>query len=260
MSNLKKGIVVISVDDGRKDAYRFYKEILLKNNIPATFNIVTAWIDTSDNKNSGTLTLAELKEMSESELCEIAAHGHTHKNEEADILKSRDLLCEWLGINGKIGFASPGSDMKNDFIRENEQKLSDMGLLYVRSGRTTDIKDQRHIDVFENAKSKGICGEPLDNTAQLAYEYNDMCVNSAIVFNYTSVNELKQITEIAMEEKACIVLMLHGVTKKGETEPDDLWCFDYDKCAEYAEYLSALKKEGRIEVLTTKDAYLKLRK
>ena len=30
MSKFEKGTVIISVDDGRKDAYRLYKEILLK--------------------------------------------------------------------------------------------------------------------------------------------------------------------------------------------------------------------------------------
>lgn len=44
---MKKAIVTLSFDDGRIDNYRVAKEILLPNNIPATINIATGYIDGS---------------------------------------------------------------------------------------------------------------------------------------------------------------------------------------------------------------------
>ena len=259
MSKFEKGTVIISVDDGRKDAYRLYKEILLKYNLPATFNIVTAWIDLSNNPESKSLTLNELKEMSQSDLVEIAAHSHTHKNTDEDILKSRELLCEWLQLEGKIGFASPGSAMTREYIIENEQKFSDMGFLYMRSGRTTVEPSKKHKIAYQNAVENGAVGEVPQNTKQLTFEYDSMFVNTAAVLNYNSVQELKQITEAAIREKACIVLIFHGINKKGEVDPDYLWSFDYDMFEEYAKYLSDLKNQGKVEVITNEQAYRKAR-
>lgn len=43
----KEAIVTFSFDDGRIDNYKVVKEILLPNNIPATINIATGYIDGS---------------------------------------------------------------------------------------------------------------------------------------------------------------------------------------------------------------------
>lgn len=54
---MKKAIVTLSFDDGRIDNYRVAKEILLPNNIPATINIATAYIDGSLKILGGDITL-----------------------------------------------------------------------------------------------------------------------------------------------------------------------------------------------------------
>ncbi len=140
MAQFEKGTVVLSIDDGRKDAYRLFKDILQKYSIPATFNIVTSWIDTDDH-----ITHDELNEMGKSPLVEIAAHGHSHKNTYSDIIESKELLCDWLGIGGTIGFASPGSGMKNGYVKENTDKFDEMGILYVRSANTEEAPTARHL-------------------------------------------------------------------------------------------------------------------
>ena len=105
----------------------------------------------------------------------------------------------------------------------------------------------------------GAVGEVPKNTKQLTFEYDSMFVNTASVLNYNSVQELKQITEAAIREKACIVLIFHGINKKGEVDPDYLWSFDYDMFEEYAKYLSDLKNQGKVEVITNEQAYRKAR-
>ncbi len=256
MSKFNKTTVILSVDDGRKDAYRFFKDMLQKYNIPATFNIVTAWIDTSNNPSSKSLTLNELKEMSQSDLVEIAAHGHTHKNDDEDIVKSKDLLCEWLGLESKIGFASPGSGMKNDFIKSNEQKLKELGFLYVRTGRAREPLSEKHIKAREKAKEMGLCDWAIDYASELAFEYDSICINSSVVLNWNKTEELIDLVKLAIEEKACILFMLHGVAKENETTPDNLWCYDYYKTLEFIKFLSEQRDNGKIEILTNKDAYL----
>lgn len=258
MSKFKKGIVTISVDDGRKDAYRLAGEVLPKYNIPATFNIVTGYVDTSNSGKSGSITLEQLKEMHQNPLVEIAGHGHTHKNTDEDIIRGRELLYEWLGItDDTIGFASPGSRLKNNHIKENGKKLREMGYLYIRSGISVEEPTEQHEKVKQRIKNTAVSDYVVNNVNQLSYGFDNMCVNSVIVFNYTSVEELKQLVDIAESEKACLTFMFHGITKDGESEPDNLWCFEFDKFLEFAEYLAEKRNQNKIEVLTTRDAFLK---
>ncbi len=51
MSAFNNGTVIISVDGGRRDAYRFFKEILDPYNIPATFNIAMITVKPSSLQN-----------------------------------------------------------------------------------------------------------------------------------------------------------------------------------------------------------------
>ncbi len=258
MSKFTKGIITISVDDGRKDAFRLAEELLPKYNIPATFNIVTGYVDLSNSGEKSSITLEQLKIMHQNPLVEIAGHGHTHKNDDEDILKGRNLLYEWLGItDDTIGFASPGSKMKNDFIKENGEHLRKLGFLYIRSGISIDKPTEQHEIVRERAKEYAVSDYVVNNVNQLTYGFDNMCVNSVIVFGHTTIEELKQLVDIAAEEKACLTFMFHSVAKKGEYEPDDLWSFDYDKFLQFAEYLAEQRNQEKIEVLTTRDAFLK---
>ncbi len=258
MSKFQKGTITISVDDGRKDAFRLAQEVLPKYNIPATFNITTAFVDKENTGKTGSITLNELKEMYNNPLVEIAGHGHAHKNDDEDIIYGRSLLYSWLGIKDEsIGFASPGSGLKNNHIKENAKKLRDMGYLYIRSGISVDQPTESHEKVKEQIKNTAVSDYVINNVNQLSYGFNSMCVNSVIVFNYTSVEELKQLVDIAESEKACLTFMFHGITKDGEADPENLWCFSFDKFLEFLEYLAQKRDDGKIEILTTREAFLK---
>lgn len=258
MSNFKKGIISISIDDGRKDAYRLVKEVLPRYNIPATFNITTAFVDKENKGNTGSVTQSELKEMYNSPLVEIACHGHAHKNDDEDITRGRSLLYEWLGIKDEsIGFASPGSGIKNDCINENEQHFKDLGLLYIRTGKSNLPKTKSQQKLQEDLKNNGVTAFAAENVQQLIEGFDGMCVNSVPVLNFHTLDELKALTSLAQNQKACVVLMFHSIAKKGEYKPDDLWSYDFDKFSAFLEYLAQKRDNGEIEILTTREVFLR---
>ncbi len=257
MTRFEKGTIVISVDDGRWDAYRLFKEILQPYHLAATFNIVTDWVTDGDELPRSSISCAELAEMIRSPLVEIAGHGHRHCNDEEDIIKGKERLCRWLRTTERIGFASPGSRMKLDFVNDNAQKLADIGLLYVRSVDETVGKDARHTSLIETAE-KNACSEYVTQMIpRISYGYDGMFVNSAVVFSDTEVEDIKRLTEIAMGERACLVLMFHSVKKEGEAAYEDMYSYDFEKFKELAVYWNILEREGKLAVMTNKEAYRK---
>lgn len=83
-----------------------------------------------------------------------------------------------------------------------------------------------------------------------------MCVNSAVAYHSTNVEDLKKLVDIAAEEKACVVFMFHRIKKQGEPNYEDQWSYDYDQFAEFAGYLAQKRDEGTIDTLTTRQAFL----
>ena len=250
-SKFQKGTVVISIDDGNADDFRIYENVLLKYNLGATFNVVSGWIN-----GGNSLTKEQLRTIYNNPLMEIAAHGYSHKNDDEDIKKGIAMLYDWLDIKEKaIGFASPGSVMKNDFIEENEAHLKDLGLLYVRTSRNLN-PSKRHLEIQNLLKSEGASDYIIENIPQLIFSFDGLAVNSAVVLHHTNLEDLYKLVDIAIKEKACIVFMFHRTKKQGELDYDSLWSYDYDKFEKFVEYLHNKRANGEIDVLTNKQAFL----
>ena len=250
-SQFKKGTVVITIDDGNADDIRVYEEILSKYNIPATFYIITGKIDGETN-----LTKDQLRAIYNDPNMEIANHGYSHKNDDGDITLGTANLRDWLGITeNTIGFASPGSQMKNDAIAPNEAHLKELGLLYVRTSESTKM-NRRHLELQVKLQGEGASGYIIKNIPQLSYGFDSMCVNSAVAYHSTNVEDLKKLVDIAAEEKACVVFMFHRIKKQGEPNYEDQWSYDYDKFAEFVKYLTERRETGAIDILTTRQAFL----
>lgn len=251
LSQFKKGTIVISVDDGNCEDFRIYENILSKYALPATFNIISGNIGREINLSKDQLSI-----LYNDSSIEIAAHGSTHKNDDEDILMGIETLRDWLGITEKlIGFASPGSKMKNDFIKDNAQHLRSLGLLYVRTDKNPGLS-KRHLDIQNELLKNGASEYVIKNIPQLTYSFNNMCVNSAVVYNQTNLDDLKKLVDIAAQEKACIVFMFHKIKKIGELNYDSVWCYDYTKFEEFARHLAQKRDEGMIDILTNKQAFL----
>lgn len=252
LSKFEKGTVVLSIDDGNFEDFRVYQNILSKFALSATLNIITSVIGDATK-----LTTDQLCALYRDPLIEIAAHGHTHKNDEEDVLTGVEKLCRWLGRTEKdIGFASPGSQMKNAWIEENAAHLKALGLLYVRTAGNPN-PNERHAELQRELQKEGASDYVLKNIPQLTYSFKGLSVNSVVVYHHTSTDDLKKLVDLAAQEKACIVLMFHRIKKHGETNWDGKWCYDYEQFGQFAEFLAEKRRAGVVDILTNRQAYLK---
>ena len=247
----QKGCIVISIDDGSVDHYRLYR-LLKSYEVPATFNIITSRME-----REGYLTKEQLREIYQDPLMEIACHGHTHKNTDEDILEANACLGEWLGATGNgIGFASPGSQMKLDFVMENEAHLSSLGLVYVRSADNPS-PCARHRELAIQLPAKGAPETVLTNISRLIYSIDGMYLPSAVVYQHTPVEDLKALADLAIQEGACLIVMLHRVEKPGEPHWENTWCYDFDKTEQFLRHIKKREQEGAVELLTTREMFEK---
>ena len=250
MSVFEKGIVSFSVDDGYADAYRLYR-LLKQYGMAGTFNIVTSWIGTP-----GYLSAEQLAEIRQDEDMEIACHGYSHKNTDADILLGIQQLDGWFGTHGEaIGFASPGSGMKKPHVLENEAHLrKDLGLLYVRSAYDPE-PNARHLELMEKLTAADAPAYVIKNIPQLIYEISGMYLPSVVVYNDTECEHLKTIADLAAREKACAIFMLHRVKPREEEDPSDRWCYDYDKLEELLRHVRHGIDRGELRSLTSREIF-----
>ena len=245
----KKGCIVISIDDGSIDHYRLY-QLLKSYQTPATFNIITSRID-----KTGYLTREQLTEIYSDPLMEIACHSNTHKNDDEDILLANECFDEWLdAMKNGIGFASPGSAMKKDFVIENAAHLHELGLVYIRSA-DNPTPCERHKAIYERLANEGAPETVLHNVSRLIFEFTDAYLPSAVVYQTTEVEHLKMLVDLAIEESACLILMLHRVEKEGEPHWDNTWCYDYDKTEELLRHIQKRRGEGVLDLMTTREAF-----
>ena len=121
MSDSKKKtrpMIAVSVDDGACDTYSTVYPLLKKAGLPATFNIVTGYINRSGENGNGMtsagktvplnpamisqnaerglfrlpMTLSQLEEMAANCLCELSSHSSDHSNRWESICKGADDL------------------------------------------------------------------------------------------------------------------------------------------------------------------------
>lgn len=252
-----KGTIVLSIDDGCVDTFRLATE-LEKRGLPATFNIVTAWVDGTVETKSPHVTVDELKQIYAKGLFEIAGHADRHTNEDADVITGNEKLREWCGMT-EIGFASPGSGMTVDYIRENEEKYRAMGIEYIRTGSFT-TPDPRYNALAEKAKKEGSSDFVLHHLYYSVFDFDSMAVPSVVVIHETPLHCIKELARFTSDEGICTVFMFHAVRKEGELNCDSTWSYDFDKFCEFADLLCELREEGKVEILTNMDAFKKLAK
>lgn len=251
------GTIVLSIDDGGNDTSRLASE-LQKRGLPATFNIVTGWVDGTVETELPYVTVDELKQIYATGLFEIAGHGDSHQNTDDDVIKGNDKLREWLEMT-EIGFASPCSRMKVDYIRENEEKYKAMGITYIRTSSFV-TPDPRYNSLAEKAKKEGYSDFVKQQLYYGTFNFDSMAVPSVIVANQTPLDGIKELAEFTADEGFCTVFMFHAVRKEGEKNYDSTWSYDFDKFCEFADLLCELRDSGKTEILTTMDAVKKYRK
>lgn len=247
------GTIVFSIDDGCSDTARLASE-LKKRNLPATFNIVTSWVDGSVETKSPHVTVDELKKIY-SDGFEIAGHGDSHQNTDEDVMKGNDKLRAWCGMS-EMGFASPGSGMNVEHIKANAQKYRDMGIAYIRTGSYA-VADPRYNALAMKARKDGWSEYVLSQLYFSVFGFDSMAVPSVVVVNQTPLECIKELARFTADEKVCTVFMFHAVRKEGEKNWESTWSYDFDKFCEFADYVCSLRDSGKVEVLTNMDAFKK---
>ena len=262
MSKHKTAIVTLSFDDGRVDTYTVAKEILEKNNIPATINIATGYIEgnVAIGTNNPPMTKENVMELASNDLFEIAAHGDMHKNDFDDIAVGREKLLSWLGKEGNIGFASPSSVMTVDYINEHKEELKKIGFSYARTSHTHQKKRFRKIKILFR-KAARVTG--LRILYRIAYSdltvVDDFAVTSIPIFSFTRFEQLQSVIRLAVRRGTLLTLMFHSVCKPGESGYENIYSYDWNEFSKLVSYLSKMRDVGKLQLMTTEKA-LKTRK
>lgn len=243
---MNKATICLSIDDARENILSLVYRELLPKNIPATINVVTGFIDgTAENRGYPCISKEQLIDIFSTNLFEIANHGDSHKNNIEDIIKGRKKLISWLNFpkDIKLGFASPGSNMKIKDALLEQKELEDAGVLYVRTYDNSTIFDEKEKD---------------SHAFLSAYSF---AFSSVVVYKgVTPYKRLVELTEYAIKNNLTLILMLHNFAVKGEEIFDGDWTYDLDEFSKYLEYICKKREENKLNILTVKDAIKKLKK
>ena len=242
---MKKATICLSIDDARANSKNLIFEKLLPLKIPATLNVITGFIDgTRENKGYSCITKEELKKIYKTGLIEIANHSDGHTNELEDIKLGHDKLCEWLNLdkNCKLGFASPGSNLKITQANTLRKQLESMGVLYVRTEDSSSVKTP------EQLKQQYVLGNEkayIELQKHAFKKQGDFAFSSLVLYKgVNDLRELKLLTDFAVKNGKTLTIMIHNVARRGEKIYDGDWTFDMDVFSDYLEYISHLRKES----------------
>ena len=248
---MKKGMVVLSFDDGRKDLIHNVIPMLEEMNIPATLNITTGFIDGTLREecrfcSNSHISICDLKKINNN-LFEIAAHGDQHLNTLSDIIISLNKLREWGVVENKVGFASPCHGLDGVSNEEITGILRKGGLKYIRIGtrlpRTIIGSFVRQMISRMNCKTgfKKIYSSTLNDV-----ETNGN-IFTCIPYNKNISNDLlKEMVYSAESVNKIVIFLFHSVLKKNESYYRNKENMDYDKFRDFCSFLCSERKSGRI--------------
>lgn len=254
--------VVLSFDDGRKDTVRAYSEILKPLGLSATFNVTIGYIDKSINEVDypsmhESMTIDELLMLAQDKQYEIAGHGYKHNNELHNLVDGVNKLNEYISnYQTAIGIASPQSKVHYDEILKMSKELDSCGVRYFRTG---DRKEKMSFLSRAIRKINRKLNIPFlyysSDSSQFIKESDNYVFYSNCILKNTSLKELKYtVRKIAKSKKfrGCI-LNFHSILKSNEDFYDDLWTWDYNDFYEFCIFLSEMKKNNKIQVVTNKE-------
>ena len=254
--NERKGIVTLSFDDGRRDSYDMFMEILKPMNIPATINIPTGYIevgfsDPTDIGYNGLMTKNQLDEICSYPLFEIA--GHMHNNNDEDVEMGIRKLKEWYPSIKEIGFASPHSDLSDKDVLEKRDFYRSIGIQYVRLGRNFT---KRNIYKRLLSKIASISGKTAPFRECYKTSLNDLnrtIIHAVPIIKTTRLEQIKSIIDYAISKRKWCVLEIHGVDQKDSEEYQELFCWDRELFVALCEHLVKLRSDGLILLNNTID-------
>jgi len=255
---MKKAIVTLSFDDGRKDTYDVFMNLLKPKGIPATINIPSGYIEVQYSNPfeigyNGLISKEQLDEIEQEPLFEIACHGYMHKNDDDDIKKGMDKLREWYPHIIHYGFASPHSFMRDNEVKKKEEFYRSIGISYVRLGRKFWKRSYYRRGLSKIASVTGSkkvfikCYKDSLNDKEL------FIIHAIPIIKTTRLDQIKAIIDTAILENKWCVLEIHGIDKVGSEEYQELFCWDLNKFIDLCNYLVELREKSLIEIKNGED-------
>ena len=259
MKNTHNTKIALSFDDGALDGYTNIFPLLKKYNFPATFNIVTGYLEPNTcgvEKPFPTLTWKMVREMLSSSLIEIANHSSNHTNDWYAIAEGRNTIITKLKmpIGKMIGFASPESKLSGVRVLSNKEQFINLGISYVRTGMRIRSHNLARIVARKVGRVmhlgwiyKIAYGDTLLDSEDNYFLY------SVPIMKDTTINQLISLIEYAKSEDKNIILLLHRIKKSDEASYNDSWSWDYSKFECLLQYLHNEQLNGHVEMQKTQD-------
>lgn len=255
---MRKPVINLSFDDGRKDNYDIAFPILKKYGLTATFNISTAYVDgTINSKDSPCINPAmTVDEVIKLNNCgfEIACHGDCHKNDWNDVVSGLSKLRIWLGWdeNYKPGFASPESNLSSDEIKKKKDKFGNL-FAYMRIASYSKesmairiIRKIAHISHSKNLYSRAF----VDNIGGIK---DGFIAVSVPIINQATIDQVIAIVKYAIKAKRDVILMFHSIVPRDDIYASDMWSWEAGKFDKLCHWLKEEADAGHFDVLRTMD-------
>ncbi len=250
--------IVLSFDDGRRDNIRVANGILIKYNIPATFNITTGYINKNIPKSKMpcphiAMSIEELNEISNNRLFEIAGHGVEHNNSIVNLVDSVITLRKMLpnAANPIVGVASPHSEFDLTLLETAKVKFTDAKIDYLRVSNDYNIMGKTKIWL---RRINRILNIPqvyyYTNKNSIILNKGSFLLHSIPVIRDNTLQELEYFIKTSLKDYAC-VFMFHSILKPGEDYYNDLFTWDYDRFEKFCVILNEYRERGLIEIETT---------
>jgi len=242
--------IALSFDDGRKDNYDIAVKVLTKYNIPASFNIITSYIDGISDKcvpfKNSPLTKNEVISLSKMDLFEIAGHGKKHNNDFDNLIAGLDELETWCGFR-PVGIASPESKLSFQTATADRDLYEEKGIKYIRLGARLDkyILGKRALRKMNSW---------AHSTAVARYVWRDSFCREDDVFAFPSipvmhrmtVGEIEALIMEANRRGESIIFMFHSICKPDSEFYHDTWSWDYGKFVELCKLIDELRNKHKI--------------
>lgn len=253
--------VSLSFDDGRGDNTEVVDNLLIPNNIPATLNITTGYVDGTCPKEMSPsekkpMTVDEVCRLSSSDLIEIAMHGDRHQNTEEDIERCKDKLKAWLTpkVCSDLGFASPGSGLELSLFLSQKGESIRRSMSYLRT--SFRISSFAPIRVLSR-KAGRVIHLPL--LYRIAYhdtimtEEEGQIMYSIPVMKDATVPQVLAVVKDCVRRRGAVVLMLHSILD--DVPGEDNWAWKKNKLEVLCKELVRLEKDGKLSLCTTIEQY-----
>lgn len=252
--------IVLSFDDGRKDNLRVVRDICLKENIPATFNITTDYVSEQlldDEKpcNNVPMDKESLCNIANNSFIEIAGHGKKHSNECENLINGVNELREWLPNRTINGIASPYSQaIVSELVRDKDVYCKN-GISYIRLGDR--ITSFCYVKKVLRKLNRMFFHLPFIfswvHEQTFVSKNDDFILYSVPILKRDTVDEVIALVKNAVKKDKSVILMFHSVLHKGEPEYESNWTWDWDKFENLVLKLKQMQESDLLKITTTQD-------